>query len=239
MTRSPRLRTARSASLLLVLSVALSSCGLFDIGAGKDSPSATQSPSASATPYNSQFTRDGTFQSHIDVDGVDFVYTLYPTKSTPRTNEWYPRGNHFFSFTFQAYDLDRRLRDPFSTKRKVYLANIRVTSGTKTANGKGGQSPYRLNADAKQVTFDPEPLTTRYGMIITSPKGAFELRNQKIRGMSLETIGVDLSFSATVWIQRTAGGTGFYRREIRQTVPIAIFASKKPTSVAPIPVDAN
>jgi hypothetical protein len=238
-TRCPRARTALATGLLLVLSVALSSCGLFDTSDGTDKDPATPSPSASAKPYDSQFTRDGTFQSHIDVDGLDFVYTLYPTKSTPRTNEWFPRGNHFFSFTFQAYDLDRGLRDPFSTKRKVYLDHIRVTSVTKTAKGKGSQSRYRLDAVAKRITFDPEPLTTKYGMIVTSPKGAFELRNQKIRAMSLDTIGVDLMFTATVWIQRTPGGSSFYKREIRQTVPIAIFESKKPTSVAPIPIDAN
>jgi len=236
-----RSRRARTALLLLVLSVALSSCSLFDTSdsKGPSSPSATPSPTASATPYDSQFTRDGTFQSHIDVNGVDFVYTLYPTKSTPRTNEWFPRGNHFFSFTFQAYDLDRRLRDPFRTKRRVYLDHIRVTSVTKTAKGVGKGHPYRLDAVAKEITFDPEPLSTRYGMMITSPKGAFELRNQKIREMSLDTIGLDLTFSATVWIQKRAGGTEFYKREIRQTVPIAIFKSKKATAVASIPVDAN
>jgi hypothetical protein len=240
-TQPRRLRTPFATSLLVALALVLSGCGLFDTGDGKDKGAPTPSPSASATatPYPSQFTRDGTFQSHIDVDGVDFVYTLYPTKSTPRTNEWYPRGNHFFSFTFQAYDLDRRLRDPFRTKRKVYLDHIRVTSMTKTAKGNGNRHPYRLDAEAKEITFDPEPLTTRYGMIITSPKGAFELRNQKIRAMPLDTIGVDLMFTATVWIQRRAGGTDFYKRVIRQTVPIAIFESKKPTQVSSIPVDAN
>ena len=238
-TRMPRTRAALAGALLLVLSLTLSSCGLFDTDEGSGDATAAVKPSASATTYPSQFTRDGTFQSHIDVDGVDFVYTLYPTKSTPRTNEWYPRGNHFFSFTFQAYDLDRRLRDPFRTKRKVYLDNIRVTSVTRTAKGQGGQHPYRLDAEAKRITFDPEPLATRYGMMVTSPKGAFELRNQRIRPMSLDTIGLDLRFTATVWIQRSAGSADFYKRQIRQTVPIAIFESRKPTEVASIPVDAN
>lgn len=235
---TPPVRTTLMACLLVALSVVLSSCGLFDTSEDKK-PSTSPSPSASAKPYDSQFTRDGTFQSHIDVDGLDFVYTLYPTKSTPRTNEWFPRGNHFFSFTFQAYDLDRGLRDPFRTKRKVYLDHIRVTAVTKTAKGKGNQHPYRLDAEAKRITFDPEPLTTTHGMIVTSPKGAFELRNQKIRAMSLDTVGVDLMFTATVWIQRTPGGSSYFRRQIRQTVPIAIFESKKPTSVASIPIDAN
>jgi hypothetical protein len=173
------------------------------------------------------------------VNGLDFVYTLYPTKSTPRTNEWYPRGNKFFSFTFQAYDLTRKLRDPFATKRKVYLSHIAVTSQTKTTDGGRTQHPYELDGVAKDITFDPEPLSTRYGMLVTSPKGAFELRNQEIGAMSLGTRGLDLHFTATVWVQQSPGSTRFTRRLVRQTVPIAIFESRKPTEVASIPVDAN
>ena len=52
---------------------------------------------------------------------IDYVYTLYPTKSTPRTNEWYPKGAKYFSFTFQAYDLDRELRDPFWAGRDAKI----------------------------------------------------------------------------------------------------------------------
>ena len=66
---------------------------------------------------------------------LDFVYTLYPTKSTPRTNEWYPKGGKYFSFTFQAYDLSQKLRAPFRTKRKVWLSHITVSSATTTTGG--------------------------------------------------------------------------------------------------------
>lgn len=239
MSRSSRARTTLAAIFALLLTLLLSSCGLFDIGEPDPVKTSPAAPSASPATYNSQFTRDGTFQSHIKIDGVDFVYTLYPTKSTPRTNEWYPKGNKFFSFTFQAYDLDQAIRDPYSTKRKVYLGGIRVTSITKTSDGGKTQHPYELAALAQRITFDPEPLTSKYGMIITSPKGAFELRNQRIGPMSPDTRGVDLMFTATVRVQRRAGGMVYDRRVIRQRVPIAIFESDKPTSVASIPVDAN
>ncbi|MDP2775840.1 MAG: hypothetical protein Q8O61_19960 [Nocardioides sp.] len=228
------------AALALLLSVVLSGCSLLE---GDDEPGAdpTTSPSVEETEeaYESQFTRDGTFQSHIDIDGVDFVYTLYPTKSTPRTNEWYPLGNKFFTVTLQAYDLDRGLRDPFSTKRLVYLDRIKATSVTKTTEGRGNERPYRLDAEARRVTFDPEPVATKYGMLITSPKGSLELRNQRIRPVALDTRGVDLKFTATVWIQESPGSKRFYKRQIRQTVPIAIFESDEPTSVASIPINAN
>jgi len=236
-----RSRLFPAVASLATVAALLSGCSVFDGLTSSDDPaeSPAASPTAVETPYDSQFTRDGTFQSHIDVNGVDFVYTLYPTKSTPRTNEWYPKGNKFFSFTFQAYDLDRALRDKFSTKRKVYLDHITVTSETKTTDGGAVQHPYELDAVAKEVTFDPEPVTTKYGMIITSPKGAFELRNQKIKPVSMDTKGIDLLFTATVWIQESPGSTKFYKKVIRQKVPIAIFESDKPTEVQSIPVDAN
>ena len=174
------------------------------------------------------------------MNGVDFVYTLYPTKSTPRTNEWYPKGKKFFSFTFQAYDLDQEIRDPFSTKRKVWLEQITVTSTVKlTGGGTNSERPYELDAVAKKITFDPDPLATKYGMLVTSPKGAFELRNQKIKPTSMDTKGIDLHFTSTVWIQDRPGSKKYYKKTIKQTVPIAIFPSDKPTEAQSIPVNAN
>jgi hypothetical protein len=241
MTRPVRARLVPAAASLALVLAALTGCSALDGLTGSDDPSAapSASPTATETPYDSQFTRDGTFQSHIDVNGIDFVYTLYPTKSTPRTNEWYPKGSKFFSFTFQAYDLDRRLRDPFSTKRQVYLEHVTVTSETERSGDGRSEHPYELDVVAKDATFDPEPVSTRYGMLITSPKGAFELRNQKIGPMALDTVGLNLTFTATVWMQQSPGSTRYTKREIKQKVPIAIFESKKPTDVASIPIDAN
>lgn len=240
-SRTLRGRSApRTSALALVAALVLSGCGLLDNGS-EPTPAET-APTPAERVYDSQFTRDGTFQSHIEVEGakdVDFVYTLYPTKSTPRTNEWYPRGKKFFSFTFQAYDLAQGLRDPFRTKRKVYLDRIKVTSKTITSGGGRTERPYRLDAEARRITFDPEPLATRYGMLITSPKGAFELRNQAIEGTAPDTRGIDLLFTATVWIETAAGSGRFIERQVEQTVPIAIFESEEKTEVADIPVNAN
>ena len=197
----PALASATAAVVLLSGCSAMD--GLFSSSEGESS--ASSKPTASETPYPSQFTRDGTFQSHRKIDGMDFVYTLYPTKSTPRTNEWYPRGSKFFSFTFQVYDLDRGLRDPFTTKRLAYLDRITVDSNTVTYDGGRVEHPYRLDADAKRITFDPQPVSTKYGMLITSPKGAFELRNQRIKPTSLDTKGIDLIFTAVVWVEESAG----------------------------------
>lgn len=238
-----RARRPLVAVVAVALSVLLSSCSAIDgITGGGDDPVPAESPSPTATEtvFDSQFTRDGTFQSHVDVNGIDFVFNIYPTKATPRTNEWFPRGNKFFSFTFGAYDLDRELRDPFETKRKVYLSRVKVTSRTVLSDGSNGtERPYELQAEARRITFDPEPVSTKYGMLITSPKGAFELRNQKIREVALDTRGIVLNFSAVVSIQDAPGSKTFFRRTIRQRVPIAIFASEEETVVADIPVNAG
>jgi hypothetical protein len=226
---------------VLVATAALCGCSAVDGLTGDDDPteSASVSPTAGETPYESEFTRDGTFQSHIEIDGVDFVYTLYPTKATPRTNEWYPKGEKYFTFTFQAYDLDRDLDDPFKTKRKVYLDRIRVTSAVKTSSGTNDEQPYELSGLAKDLTFDPEPLSTERGMLITSPKGAFELRNQAIQPTAADTIGIDLTFTGSVYVERRAGSKTYTQKTIRQRVPIAIFPSDKTTEAQDIPVDAN
>ena len=242
MTRTrPRLRGLAGVLSAALVLTALSGCSVVDGLTGNDDPAATPtaSPTASETPYESEFTRDGTFQSHIEIDGVDFVYTLYPTKATPRTNEWYPKGEKYFTFTFQAYDLDRDIRDPFKTKRKVYLQRVKVTSKVKTSDGTNDETPYELNEIAKEVTFDPEPLSTSRGMLITSPKGAFELRNQAIQPTAADTIGIDLTFTSTVYVERRAGSGTFTKKTIRQRVPIAIFPSDKETEAQDIPVDAN
>ena len=237
MTTSPYRRVSAAVTAVVALG-ALSGCNL-DSFSNDARPTAASAPTPSPTPtFDSQFTRDGTFQSHVDIDGVDFVYTLYPTKSTPRTNLWYPKGNKYFSFTFQAYDLDQEIRDKFSTKRKVYLDRIEVESEVTTSAGTV-QGPYTLDAKASRITFDPEPLTTKYGMLITSPKGAFELRNQPIGDVAADAIGINLTFRATVRIQRSVGSKSYNRETIRQKVPIAIFQSDKPTEAAKIPVNAN
>jgi hypothetical protein len=232
-------RRVQAGVIAVAAAVALSACSFDGFSSKDDKPVPSAAPTASPTPaFESQFTRDGTFQSHVDIDGVDFVYNMYPTKATPRTNEWYPTGNKYFSFTFQAYDLDRDLRDPFKTKRKVYLDRIEVESASQAASGTV-QRPYTLDEKAAKITFDPEPVTTKYGMLITSPKGAFELRNQPIGDLAPDTRGLTLTFRATVRIQRSAGSKVYLREEIRQEVPIAIFASDTPTVAAQIPVNAG
>jgi hypothetical protein len=235
-------RRGLAAALTVSLVVAAGGCDAFGGSDDDPAPAASASTSAAAAAFDSQFTRDGTFQSHIELPeapGMDFVYTLYPTKSTPRTNEWYPKGSKYFSFTFQAYDLSRDLRDPFKTKRKAWLSHITVTSASTTSDGAASEAPYSLDAVAARTTFDPQPLTSKHGMLITSPKGAFELRNQEIGPLGDSTIGVTLTLSALVSVETEAGSGKYVPVQVVQQVPIAIFPSDQETVVSEIPVDAN
>ena len=243
--RSPGRTAGRLAAALTVLLLGTSGCSSVGdlVGLGDEPSSAASDPGADAAVeaprYPSQFTDDGTYQSHQEIEGIDFVYTLYPTKATPRTNEWYPRGDKFFSFTLQAYDLTRELRDPFDTKRLVYAGQVKVTSSTVRSDEGAGQRPYKLNARAEDVTFDPEPLTARQGMLITSPKGALEMRNQKIKGVHQNTVGLDLELATVVFVETSAGSGRFERTVIRETVPIALFPSTTPTVSEKIPYTSN
>ncbi|GAA4668797.1 hypothetical protein [Nocardioides nanhaiensis] len=251
--RTPRNHRARRTSSLLLAGAVLASgllSGCSSVGdalglSGDAAPSAAATAPVAATeevlPYESVFTRDGTFQSHTKVEGLDMVLTLYPTKATPRTHEWYPAGDKYFSFTFQAYDLRRELRDDFDTKREVYAGRVRVTSTLVDADGpvQGGKQPYELDDQARDVTFDPEPLANRYGMLITSPKGALELRNQAIGSVPQGTVGIDLKFSILTWIETAPGSDEFERKVVKRTVPISVFASETPTVAEKIPYTSN
>lgn len=234
----PSLRLALGLALGLALAAATLSACSNDPSTGSPAQAASPVATPTASPFESQFTRDGTYQSHQEIDGIDFVYTIYPTKATPRTNEWFALGDKYFSFTFQAYDLDRDLRDPFETKRQVFLNRIRVTSTTQSPSGTS-ESPYRLSGKAASLTFDPEPQKGRYGMLVTSPKGAFEIRNQKIGPLAPGTQGVTLTFEAVVNIQREPGAKGYDADVITETVPIAIFPGGKTTEVAQVPINSN
>ena len=76
-------------------------------------------------------------------------------------------------------------------------------------------------------------------MLVTSPKGAFELRNQKIGTVSADTIGITLTLTATVSIETAAGSGVYVDQQVVQQVPIAIFASDTKTVAQEIPVDSN
>jgi len=233
--------------VLAATAVATSSCGVVDAAAGlvgDDAPMRTVSTESPAPdPLESELTRDGTTQAHLSVRGeedLDLVLTMYPTARTPRTHEWYPKGGKYFTYTLQAFDTSRGERDPFDTKREVYLGDVDVTSVVVGADGKpdrGAREPYRLDADARDVTLDPEPVGNADGMLITSPKGSFELQDQKLGSVPRGTRGVELTFDAVVHVETSAGSDSFDRRTVTTEVPVGIVDSADRTTSDPVTRD--
>lgn len=280
---SRRLRLAGTAALLAVLAAPLTACGDQQVAQAPGTTGAAGSPAPSTAPsagasggspsgtasgdglwwqqnldqplkFNSEFSRDGTYQSHTKIDGMDFVFTIWAAKATPRMQEWAPAGTKYFSFTFQGYDTLRRLRDPFKTKRRAYLEHISVTSVV-SGPTPATTSPYSLDGWAPNLTFDPEALTEcgrraapeaagkcRWGMLVTSPKGAFELRNQGIKEMPLDAEGVTLTFRVTVHLEDRRGSGQFSEHEIQLNLPIALYTdgvTGSTTHPQPVPYNAT
>lgn len=229
------------AGVVLALVAALlltTGCSLVRKDSTTPEPTKTEAPVAPMA-FGSEFSRDGTFQSHLVADDIDFVFTIWAAKATPRTGEWHPKGDKYFSFSLQGYDTRRKLRDPFRTKRKIWLERIQITSTTTTGSG-AVENPVSLDEWAPDVTFDPEAETKgRTGMLITSPKGGFEMRNQVIRDLADDTEGVTLTFRAIVHVQDKAGAGRYTEREVVQELPIAIFASEYATRSQPVPYNAS
>ena len=112
-------------------------CSALDSKDGPSGPAASSDASAAAVTFDSQFTRDGTFQSHV---GCPRRRTwTSSTRSTRPSRHHGPtsgtRRGQFFSFTFQAYDLAQKLRAPFATKRKVWLSHVMISSATIMSSG--------------------------------------------------------------------------------------------------------
>ena len=229
-TRSRLSTAAASLTGLVAAAVLLSGCSAIGDLTSSDekSASASPSPSASATPYPSQFTRDGTFQSTSTSTGwTTSTRSTRPSRRRGRTVV--PQGQqvllvHLPGLRPQPED-PRPVREqaeglPLADPGRLRHRDLRRREDP---------APYELDAEAKTITFDPEPLSTKYGMLITSPKGAFELRNQKIKPTSKDTKGIDLHFTRDRVGPGLPGSTGFTKKVIKQKVPIAIFQSDKPT----------
>jgi hypothetical protein len=71
-----------------------------------------------------------------------------------------------------------------------------------------------------------------------SPKGIFDMRNQTIGDLPLDTIGITLHMQFSVHVQRTAGSPLYDDRTVGMDVPIGITPSTKATVSKSVPVDA-
>ena len=102
------------------------------------------------------------------------------------------------------------------------MSNIAVTATTSTTSG-ASVSPFVLDTDPLLVTLDPEALRSDKGLLITSPKGGFQLESNSIGALSPDTYGVLLDFAMTVSVEGAAGGGQYTTQVVHVPVPVAIF----------------
>jgi len=244
------------AGAAIATAFALSGCStimpLFGIqptpGAANSSTTTTTSEEpAAATDAGLQFASVFTDMGsvHPTVDIANKLQLKLDVWTEQKTHDWTPMADKRFSFVIGVYDNTVSAEAPFDQKRRVYMSNISVTAKTTTTSG-AVQTAYSLNTDPLKVTLDPEALRSDQGLglLITSPKGGFQLESQQIGVLSDDTQGVMLDFAFQVSYENSPLSNTYTTQVVHQYVPIAIFseavaAAGTPTPTAtptPIPV---
>ncbi|MDO9394964.1 MAG: hypothetical protein Q7T71_00315 [Herbiconiux sp.] len=243
---------ALSAAAAVSTVVALSGCStimpLFGIqptpGAAAGSTTTTSEVAASdaTLQFASVFTDMGSV--HPTVDVADQLQLRLDVWTEQKTHDWTPLADKRFSFVIGAYDNRVSADAPFDQKRRVYMSNITVTAQTSTASGTV-ETPYTLNTDPVKATLDPEALRSEQGLglLITSPKGGFQLGSQQIGVLADDTQGVMLDFAMQISFETMPLSNLYTTQVVHQYVPVAVFseavAAPAPTStptVTPTPI---
>jgi hypothetical protein len=223
-----RSRAVRAALLggLAMASVGLGGCGTFapllgsapeplNVSVGTPAPTGTP-----ALVFDSVFTDMGSVHPTVSI-GPQLELEL-DMWTEQKTHEWSTAGEKLFSFVIDVHDGAVPAEAPFDTKRHVYMSNIAVTATTSTTSGVS-VSPFVLDSDPVLVTLDPEALRSDHGLLITSPKGGFQLESNQIGALSADTYGVVLDFAMTISAETVAGGGSYSTQVVHVPVPVAIF----------------
>jgi hypothetical protein len=104
------------------------------------------------------------------------------------------------------------------------MSNLTVMATTTTTSG-AVETPLVLSVDPIAATLDPEALSSANGLLITSPKGGFQLESESIGVLASDTIGLNLDFSMVLTSETTAGSGAYVTQTIHQSVPVAIFST--------------
>ncbi len=254
MTRSRLALRALSAGAALATVAALSGCSavlpLFGIQPTPPAPAALEGTAPKSAPaadsslqFASVFTDMGSV--HPTVDIADQLQLRLDVWTEQKTHEWTPDADKRFSFVIGVYDQRVPAEAPFDQKRRVYMSNITVSAQTTAVSG-AAESPYLLNTDPLKVTLDPEALRSEQGLglLITSPKGGFQLESQQIGVLAADTEGLMLDFAMQVSYETAPLSNSYTTQVVHQYVPVAIFSELPPAPVpsataTPTPIPGN
>ncbi|WP_213815998.1 hypothetical protein [Glaciihabitans sp. dw_435] len=224
-----RTRFALAASAIaLSAMVGLTGCSLSSIlgpqpqSAALTAVDSTPVPTATKTPlvFNSVFTDMGSVHSKVMIaDQLELELDVWTEQ---KTHEWFPDSDKAFSFVINVFDQSVSPEAAFANKRKVYMSRISVAAKTTTSSG-ASTSPFVLDTNPLAVTLDPEALRSKSGLLVTSPKGGFQLEDNRIGQLASDTYGVTLDFAMVIHAE-TSKGTGDYSSQtIHIPVPVAIL----------------
>jgi hypothetical protein len=216
---------AGSTAAVGLLALSLTSCSAYG-GLFGDNPMAAAQvePTTVATSapleYNSVFSDMGSVHPTSMIGNqLELELDMWTEQ---KTHEWYPDSEKLFSFVVNVYDQTVPADAPFASKRLVYMSNLTVTATTTTTSG-NVETPLVLNVDPVAVTLDPEALRSDYGLLITSPKGGFQLESNAIGEVAADTEGLSLDFAMTISSESAPGSGVFVTQPVHQLVPVAIF----------------
>jgi len=265
MSRTHHALRALSVGAALATVVALSGCstimplfgaqpsqnGASAAGAGSTGKDSTAADLSAVTTdadlqFASVFTDMGSV--HPTVDIAPQLQLKLDVWTEQKTHDWTPMADKRFSFVIGVYDNRVPAEASFDQKRRVYMSNISVTAKTSTASGVV-ETPFALNTDPLAVTLDPEALRSEQGLglLITSPKGGFQLESQQIGVLADDTEGLMLDFAMQVSFETSPLANTYTTQVVHQYVPVAIFseavaAASTPTptpTVTPTPIPAG
>ena len=143
---------------VVVAIAALSGCSAIDGLTGNDDPAERRraSPTAPQTPFDSQFTRDGTFQSHIDVERRGLRLHALPDQVDAADQRVVPEGRQVLLLHLPGLrPRPATLRDPFDTKRKVCLDRIKVTSDDQAVRRRRARAALRARRRRQERHLRP------------------------------------------------------------------------------------
>lgn len=213
-------------------------CSTFGgiLGAAPGAANAAATPAPTPTPstslaFDSVFTDFGSVHPVVPIgDNLELQLDMWTEQ---KTHEWYTTANKKFSFVISVFDRAVPADAPFAQKRPVYMSNVTVTATTSTTGGSSA-TPFVLNLDPVTTTLDPEALRSDAGLLITSPKGGFQLESNTIGVLTDDTYGLVLDFSMTITVDAIGGVGGSAagtRSVVHQPIRVAIFRPPAPTTI--------
>jgi len=218
---------------ILALSLAGCSTGgmLFGESSSASETTPTPTPTATTIPFESEFTDMGSVhyptmvaaQLQLDLD----MWT------EQKTHEWTADSDKLYSIVINVTDLTVPATAAFATKRQVFMSNLSISYVPTMANGDKGSSVPLLTVNPVTATLDPEALRSdQYGLLITSPKGGFQMESNEIGDLADDVTGITLSFAMTITAESAGGSNTYITQPFVTPVEVAIFTEEDAAQAA-------